>query len=385
MHKIIFINQVTGPLLIDILNVYEKKGCEVILYTGLVTKTYADLSQNVKIRKLWSYKRNNNFNRLTTWSLFFFQTIFFLLYDLKSCTRIYFSSNPPFITFISLLFKNKFDIHVYDVYPDALLASSFITRNSFIYKFFSYMNKSIYAKAENIFTPSIGMKNMLKEYVSENKIKVIPWWADTDYIKPIDKNKNKFISKHNLQNKFIVMYSGNFGFTHNIEKFLDTAFFFQDNLEIMFVIIGDGPKKIIVDDFMKKNLLKNLLILPYQDEKMLPFSLASSDISIVLDSFSFHDKDISTASIPSKTYYLMSAGSVILAIADKDSELSRLINKYDIGITDYNEDNHQTIEFINYCFNNKKEVIRFKKNSRETSQIFTKKNAETLYKLTFEI
>ena len=39
----------------------------------------------------------------------------------------------------SLIDMNKFDIHVYDVYPDALLASSFITRNSFIsfnFKFF---------------------------------------------------------------------------------------------------------------------------------------------------------------------------------------------------------------------------------------------------------
>ena len=383
--KIIFINQVTGPLLIDILNAYVKKDCEVTLYTGLITKTYAGLSDSVKVRKLCAYRRNNNLSRLLTWIIFFFQTIFLLIYDLKASTRIYFSSNPPFITFISYLFKNKYDIHVYDVYPNALLASPFITKKSFIFKLFSYLNKLVYAKAENIFTPSIGMKNMLKEYVSESKIVVIPWWADTDYIKPINKNVNKFVSKYNLNNKFIVMYSGNFGFTHNIEKILDTALFFKENTEIMFVIIGDGPKKTIVDSFMLQNTLNNLLVLPFQDEKMLPYSLTASDISVVLDSFSYHDKDISTASIPSKTYYLMSAGSVILAVADKDSELSRLINTYDIGITDYNQDNHQMIEFINYCFNNQEVLIKYKKNSRKTSKLFTKKNADLIYQSMFKI
>jgi glycosyltransferase involved in cell wall biosynthesis len=383
MNRVIFINQVTGPLLIDILNVYAKKDCEVILYTGLVTKTYAELSDSVKTRKLCSYRRNNSLNRLLTWFVFFIQTIVWLIYDLKLSTRIYFSSNPPVLPFISCLFKNKFDIHVYDVYPDALLASKYITKRSSLYKLFSYLNRLAYSNAENIFTPSMGMKHMLKEYVSESKIVVIPWWADTDYIKPISKDNNKFIAEHNLQDKFIVLYSGNFGFTHNIEKFLDTALSLSDKAEIMFVIIGDGPKKTIVDDFMKKNALNNLLVLPFQDEKMLPYSLAAGDISVILDSFSYHDKNVSTASIPSKTYYLMAAGSAILAVADKDSELSRLVTTYDIGTTDYNQDNHRMIEFINYCFDNKQELVKFKENSRKTSGRFTKENAEFIYQSMF--
>ena len=81
----------------------------------------------------------------------------------------------------------------------------------------------------------------------------------------------------------------------------------------------------------------------------------------------------------------MSAGSVILAVADKDSELSRLINTYDIGITDYNQDNHQMIEFINYCFNNQQALLKYKKNSRKTSKLFTKKNADLIYQSMFKI
>ena len=103
--------------------------------------------------------------------------------------------------------------------------------------------------------------------------------------------------------------------------------------KIIFIIIGDGAKKSIVNSFQKKYNLQNLLNLPFQDISMLPHSLTASDISIVLDSMS-SKQSISTASIPSKVYYLMAAGSVIYAEADNESELNRLINKYDLGLCD---------------------------------------------------
>ena len=39
------------------------------------------------------------------------------------------------------------------------------------------------------------MKNMLKKYTNADKILVLNWWADTEYIKPIPKDENLFIKK----------------------------------------------------------------------------------------------------------------------------------------------------------------------------------------------
>ena len=70
-------------------------------------------------------------------------------------------------------------------------------------------------------------------------------------------------------------------------------------------------KKILLTIF-KKNKLNNLHVLPFQNTKILPFSISCGDISIILDSFSINDKEKSTASIPSKTYYYLSAGSLYM-------------------------------------------------------------------------
>ena len=44
MKKIIFINQETGPLLIDMINIFATKGFNITLYTGEVIKTYENIN-----------------------------------------------------------------------------------------------------------------------------------------------------------------------------------------------------------------------------------------------------------------------------------------------------------------------------------------------------
>ena len=138
MERIIFINQETGPLLIDMVNVFAKKNVEVFLYTGEVIKTYAELDNKVKIRGLRRYKKNNNFIRIITWSVFFFQALIFLILDLKKDTKVWISSNPPFAPWLNLFFSNITYVHVYDVYPNALLALPYIKKESFIYRMFLF-------------------------------------------------------------------------------------------------------------------------------------------------------------------------------------------------------------------------------------------------------
>ena len=108
MKKMIFINQESGPLMVDIVNRFSHSDLNVILYTGKIIETYSKLNPNVKVRFLSTYKKHNNFARLFTWTLFFLQTFFFLMIDSSKNSKIYFSSNPPFIYFLMLFYKNKF-------------------------------------------------------------------------------------------------------------------------------------------------------------------------------------------------------------------------------------------------------------------------------------
>jgi hypothetical protein len=89
---------------------------------------------------------------------------------------------------------------------------------------------------------------------------------------------------------------------------------------------------------------------------------------------------VSTASIPSKTYYLMSAGAVIYAETDESSELNRLINLHNLGMSDNSKDNKEMVDFILKCRYDESLLLGYKRNSRKASLNYTRENAKLLYK-----
>jgi len=108
-----------------------------------------------------------------------------------------------------------------------------------------------------------------------------------------------------LQDKFIIMYSGNLGKTHNIETLVSLAEILKDE-SYYILIIGGGTQFTSIQALIEQKKLKNIKLLPWQPVEKLPFTLASADIGVV----SLGSK-ASNLSIPSKTFNLMSVGTYI--------------------------------------------------------------------------
>ena len=79
--KITLFNQVSGPLFIDIANAFLEKYDEVILITGDIEQTYAQLDDKIKVIRKIKYKRNKAYLRIGTWLIFYLQCYFYLLFN----------------------------------------------------------------------------------------------------------------------------------------------------------------------------------------------------------------------------------------------------------------------------------------------------------------
>jgi glycosyltransferase involved in cell wall biosynthesis len=170
------------------------------------------------------------------------------------------------------------------------------------------------------------------------------------------------------------MYSGNLGITHDIESIVYAAEKLKNNLAIKFVIIGGGAKKEKIKQMVMDLSLTNVLLLPYQDKEVLPFTLSCADIGVVT-----LDKGAENISVPSKIYYLLAAGSVILALSSKKSELGLLIDKYNCGKVIDDASVESITEFILHLHNNKSDLEKYKIESRKASHDFTVENAKLYY------
>ena len=80
MKKIVFINQDSGYLMIDIVNAHVAKGYECVLITGRLVERNSKLSESVKVKRIIAYNRSSTFRRLFTWSFGFLQIFIISLF-----------------------------------------------------------------------------------------------------------------------------------------------------------------------------------------------------------------------------------------------------------------------------------------------------------------
>lgn len=376
--SVVLVNQVTGPLFIDIANEYVKQYDNVVLITGAIEPTYAELDEKIHVIKKTRYQRNKSYLRISTWLLFYLQVYLHFLFKGKRYQKALLVTNPPLMPFIggNLLpaKKIKFDVLVYDVYPDALANFGYIKTTSFLYKYWDRRNRESYENAERVITISSVMREVISRNAQEEKIEIIFPWVDTSFIKPLKKEDNWFLKEHQLEEKKVVLYSGNMGATHDLLTALKVAKKIQESHpDYHFLFVGDGVQKKGLMEFANQNQLKNVTFLPYQEPETLPFSFASADFGII--SLGIGAEGLS---VPSKTFYFLAAGASIMAITGKGSEIDRLVSNHKCGASVEAENVEEMMQFLTSTSDS--DVLEYKKNSRKLSAEFTVKNAKEFLK-----
>jgi hypothetical protein len=371
--EIVFINQATGYLTIDIINEFAKEFSKVALITGSVRVQDISLDARIHVSKIAKYDRGNPARKFLSWLIGTIQ-IFFLLITKYRKYDIFYITIPPSAYLLSSFLPNKFSVLIFDIYPDVLKIYN-IKETNLIYKFWSKLNKKLFAKAHKIYTIGEGMAKLIDNYMSRENMVIIPNWSGLTKLKSIDKDENTWVKKYHLENKFIVQYSGNIGFTHNVEEVVEIAKELKDDKEIIFVIIGRGEKVKFIQDLITKYNLKNCLLLPFQPDDELNFSLSAANIGIVL-----LDDKTAHVSIPSKIYNLQAVGVPMLGIASLDSELNNHIIRFNNGKCFSKDNKKGIVEFILYMKNNENELKTLADNSKKSALFFTNKNANQYLK-----
>lgn len=238
--------------------------------------------------------------------------------------------NPPITVgfsgwLVSLVRRVPMIFNVQDIWPDCIVIMGQL-RNRMLIRFFKCLEKFIYHASARVAVLSDGMKkNLAGKGVKEEKIVVIPNWADVEYIRPLPK-ENRFCTAHHLNGRFAVMFAGNLGFNAVLENVLDAAYLLKDDTRIVFLIVGEGNAKPGLVERSKSLGLTNVIFLPTQPKAMLPEMLASADISIVT-----LNRELGQLNVPSKTYSIMASARPVLAAVPEDSEIKRVIDEAGCG------------------------------------------------------
>jgi colanic acid biosynthesis glycosyl transferase WcaI len=160
--------------------------------------------------------------------------------------------------------------------------------------------------------------------ISYARVAVIPNWAPP--VQPLDRTNNPFRRAHGLEGEFVVVYSGNMGLAHDFDTVLDAA----DSLRgrrIVFLFIGEGPRRLEVEAAARLRGIDNIRFLPPQPADKLSESLSAADAHLVT-----MRPNLSGLVVPSKVYGVLAAGRPCLFVGPRDSEAARLLRETDSGI-----------------------------------------------------
>ncbi len=372
-RKIVILNQATNYLTIGFANAFIQEFEEVYLVTGSVHTQGEELNEKVKVINIVSWKESPTHKKAFSYLFALIQMWYLSVTKFRKC-ELFFISVPPMGYLLNLLLPNRFSMVIWDVYPDTFKITG-MTEKHLIYRIWSFLNRYSFKKAYRLFTISEKMAELIEVYVKREKIIVQPIWSIFQEKQNIPRNENRFIEKHKLENKFIVQYSGNIGLTHNVEILIEIAEFLKKERDIVFQIIGRGPRKNILENEVKRRNLPNCMFLPFQSDEMFPFSLSATDLGVVI-----LDEATSKGSVPSKSYNLMSCGIPSLYIASEDSQLNVYANKYDNAKCFTKNQIQDISDFIMELKNNADYKLSLSENAIKAAKDFTRNNADLFVK-----
>jgi glycosyltransferase involved in cell wall biosynthesis len=245
--------------------------------------------------------------------------------------RILVSTSPPMCPVAALVIswirRTPIVYWVMDLNPDQVIELGKIKEGSLAARTMNWLNRRILGRARRVVALDRFMLERLqkKRDVAE-KTAVMPPWPHDDHMEMIAHGDNPWRADNIDGEMFVVMYSGNHGFSTPVKTVLDAALQMQDDTDLEFLFIGGGVGKKVVEETIATHSPSNIRSLPYQPFETLRYSLSAADVHLV----SVGD-DVVGVVHPCKIYGAMAVGRPILLLAPDPCHASDIVRDNRIG------------------------------------------------------
>jgi len=225
---------------------------------------------------------------------------------------------------IAAMRRARLVVNIQDVFPDAAVETGAI-RSRGVIAAARLLEKWVYRRAAAVTVLSDDLAENLRAKVPtarRDTIVVIPNFVDTDAIVPLDRHTD-YRRELGIDDRPVVMYAGNVGFSQSLELLLAAA---RRHPDVWFVVNGEGSARYSLEESARD--LANVRFADYQPAARLPEVLATADLHVIP-----LKRGLGRVSVPSKTYSIMAAGRPALAAIDPDTEVPRLLARSGGGVS----------------------------------------------------
>jgi colanic acid biosynthesis glycosyl transferase WcaI len=258
------------------------------------------------------------------------------------------------------LHRTPIVLNLQDILPEAAVHVGLI-KNPKLIQIFEVLEMFAYRTATQISVIAEDFVDHLRtKEVPEHKIAQIPNWVDVNFIRPLPQADNKFRITHNLQNKFVVLYSGNIALTQGLETLIEAATHLCEISEIVFFIVGEEAALQRLQQHCQDCNASNVILLPLQPRQDLPEMLAAADVGLVIQKH-----NVISFNMPSKIQVLMASGRALIASVPLNGSAARAVAQSGGGLIVEPENPEALAAAILELYRHPEQVQKLGENSRQ--------------------
>ena len=294
-----------------------------------------ETSRGVKIHRLAGTRlgRSGLFGRSADYLSFYVSAWRFLIVGADQDDVLVTMTDPPLLSILGVQLARRRRLRVInwlqDIYPEVAseLGIPFIRGPvSTIFRF--ARDASLRAADVNVVVGNLMAEKLKQLGIAPERAEVIPNWCDDELIVPIGATSNPLRTQWQLQNKFVVGYSGNLGRAHEFDTILAASEHFRNDPNIIFLFIGGGHRgEELVRCVKAQELSDKFRFLPYQRDEDLKYSLSVPDVHWIS-----LRPELEGLIVPSKIYGIAAAGRPIIAVMARSGEIASLVREHECGV-----------------------------------------------------
>ncbi|MEH1800461.1 MAG: glycosyltransferase family 4 protein [Nostoc sp.] len=250
-------------------------------------------------------------------------------------------------TIFSCLYNCPLILNVQDILPEAAVRVGLL-KNKWMIQTLTALEKFAYRTAHTISVITDGFsENLVNKGVPVNKIVCIPNWVNINFIRPLPKHNNAWRYTHQLDGKFVVLYSGNIALTQGLETVIEAAVCLRHIKDIVFAIVGESRALQKLQEYCLLNGADNVLLLPLQPREKLPEMLAASDVGLIVQKC-----NVISFNMPSKLPLLLASGRPIVGSVPANGTAAKAIELSGGGIIVEPESPNAMASVVQDLYNN---------------------------------
>lgn len=248
-------------------------------FEGMVFKKNIDGVDIIWLKTL-KYTVAKSIKRILSWIHFEWNLFFLAKKNLPKPNAIIVSSLSLLTILNGIYLKKKYKckliFEIRDIWPLTLTEEGGFSLKNPLVRILGWIEKLGYKKSDLIIGTMPNLGEHVKKVLGYNKqTECIPMGITS--IGEYDSQHINEIPNINIpKDKFIILYAGTIGITNALEVFFETIQSLQNNKNIHFVILGDGPLK--TDFETKYQHCNNLTFIPKVDKTQVQSILQQADL-----------------------------------------------------------------------------------------------------------